>query len=171
MAPHLNLSAHNTYGKRKLLKMKYIRTPPQIWESLNNEFKFTIDACASDKNHLVPRYWTKEKNALKQDWTGEIVYCHPMFDNYIPQFVKKAVLSKCKTVFLLPASTNSLYFHTHMWDATLHRPRSNVQVRFIGPAESKHKGYLFATEEGVLPDRGYLRPLMVVIVDNLKKNA
>ena len=32
------------------------------------EFNFTVDACASDKNHLVDKYWTKELDARKQNW-------------------------------------------------------------------------------------------------------
>ena len=94
--------------------MKYIRTPTEIWESLSKEFNFTVDACASDKNHLVDKYWTKEIDACTQNWDNEIVYCHPMYDGKIPRFIKKAFESKAMTVFLLPASTNSVYFHTYL---------------------------------------------------------
>ena len=82
--------------------MKYIRTPTEIWESLSKEFNFTVDACASDKNHLVDKYWTKEIDACTQNWDNEIVYCHPMYDGKIPRFIKKAFESKAMTVFLLP---------------------------------------------------------------------
>ena len=65
---HFNLiSAHNTYGKRKTLKMEYIRTPNEIWERLSQEFNFTVDACASDKNHLTDKYWTAENSALDKN--------------------------------------------------------------------------------------------------------
>ena len=58
---HLNLlAAHNTYGKRTTLRMEYIRTPKEIWKDLSQEFNFTVDACASDKSHLVDKYWTKK---------------------------------------------------------------------------------------------------------------
>ena len=90
--------------------MKYIRTPDDIWEPLNAEFNFTVDACASDKNHLVDRYWTAETDALKQEWDNEIIYCHPMFDRHIPKFIKKAIDSTSICVFLLPASTHTIYF-------------------------------------------------------------
>ena len=33
--------------------MEFIRTPKEIWKSLSKEFKFTVDACASDKNYLA----------------------------------------------------------------------------------------------------------------------
>ena len=163
---HLNLlAAHNTYGKRKTLRMEYIRTPKEIWERLSQEFNFTVDACASDKSHLVDKYWTKEDSALTKNWDGEIVYCHPMYDMKIPKFVKKAFEHKCFTVFLLPASTNSAYFHTYFWDEHTHRSRKNVQIRFL-PVINRQLGYLMATDDGELPERGYLRPLMIVVVDN-----
>ena len=59
---HLNLYS---FDSKKELKMEYIRTPKEIWKELSDEFDFTVDACASDKNHLVDKYWTKENNALK----------------------------------------------------------------------------------------------------------
>ena len=45
-------------------KMKYLRTPPDIWDQLKNEFNFTCDMCASDENHLVDKYYTKENSSL-----------------------------------------------------------------------------------------------------------
>ena len=69
--------------------MKYLRTPPDIWESLSKEFNFTIDCCASDKNHLLPRYYTIDDDCLTKDWSGEIAYIHPLFDGKIGKFVEK----------------------------------------------------------------------------------
>jgi site-specific DNA-methyltransferase (adenine-specific) len=91
--------------------MKYLRTPKDIWEQLTKEFDFTIDACASDENHLLPKYYTKDNSCLDKDWTGEVVYCHPLFDMHIGNFVKKCYESKCTSVMLLPASTHTRYFH------------------------------------------------------------
>ena len=42
----------NIISKKNVLKMEYIRTPKEIWDSLSKEFDFTTDACASHKNHL-----------------------------------------------------------------------------------------------------------------------
>ena len=74
--------------KNKVLLMEWIRTPKIIWYNLSKEFNFTVDACASDKNHLLPKYWTINNSALDQNWDNEIVYCHPMYDIYIPKFDK-----------------------------------------------------------------------------------
>jgi len=149
-------------AKNQKLIMKWIRTPKSIWENLSNEFNFTVDACASDKNHLVSKYWTKSNSALDKNWDNEIVYCHPMYDIHIPKFVKKAIESKCKTVFLLPASTNAGYFHKHFYK------KKNVDIRFL-PKEKGQKGYKFYSDDNEEPITGYLRPLMIVVVDNLTK--
>lgn len=149
-------------AKNQKLLMKWIRTPKSIWENLSKEFNFTVDACASDKNHLLPKYWTKNNSALDKNWDNEIVYCHPMYDIYIPKFIKKAIESKCITVFLLPASTNAEYFHKYLYK------KQNVDIRFL-PREKGGNGYKFFSDDNEDPKTGYLRPLMVVVIDNINK--
>ena len=140
--------------------MKWVRTPKVIWESLSKEFNFTVDACASDKNHLIPKYWTKENSALDNNWNGEVVYCHPMYDSKIPKFIKKAIDSKCLSVFLLPASTNAIYFHKYLYK------KPNVEIRFL-PRTKSNTGYKMLSDDNEEPKYGYIRPLMVVIINNL----
>jgi phage N-6-adenine-methyltransferase len=137
--------------------MKYVRTPLDIWKDLNSRFKFTLDACASDTNHLLPRYYTEEDSCLNHDWTGEVVYCHPMFDRKIDLFVKKAYESNCTTVMLLPASTHTQYFHKYIYH------NSRCSVEFL---KKPVKGFNFGHEDGSFepPTKvGYIKPLMVVV--------
>ena len=148
-------------AKNQKLAMKWIRTPKSIWNFLIKEFNFTVDACASDKNHLLSKYWTEKNSALDKNWDNEIVYCHPMYDINIPKFIKKAIESKCITVFLLPASTNAEYFHKYLYK------KDNVDIRFL-PREKGGNGYKFFSDDNDDPKTGYLRPLMVVVVDNTK---
>ena len=148
-------------AKNQKLAMKWIRTPKSIWNFLIKEFNFTVDACASDKNHLLSKYWTEKNSALNKNWDNEIVYCHPMYDINIPKFIKKAIESKCITVFLLPASTNAEYFHKYLYK------KNNVDIRFL-PREKGGNGYKFFSDDNDDPKTGYLRPLMVVVVDNTK---
>jgi len=153
----------NTLGFTCSKSMKYLRTPKDIWESLNKEFNLTIDVCASDKNHLLPRYYTKEQDCLKQDWTGEVVYLHPMFDMFIGKFVEKAFNSKCLTIMLLPSSTHTRYFHKFIYK------NPNCKIRFL---EKPNKGFRFLNDDGSDDDTkkiGYIKPLMIVIMDNRKK--
>ena len=50
------------------VRMKYLRTPEDIWADLIKEFNFTVDCCASDNNHLLPKYYTIENSCLDKDW-------------------------------------------------------------------------------------------------------
>ena len=64
--------AKNTLSFSCSKKMKYLRTPTDIWDELSKEFNFTCDMCASDENHLVNKYYTAENSALDKDWTPEV---------------------------------------------------------------------------------------------------
>ena len=140
--------------------MCWLRTPKNIWKDLKKEFKFTIDLCASDKNHLVKRYYTKENNCLSKDWSNEIAYLHPMFDAGIWQFIKKAFETKNLTcVCLLPSSTHTNYFHDYIY----HNP--NCEIRFL---KMPNTGFRFGHDNGKAHQkaRGYMKPLMIVIFKN-----
>lgn len=147
--------------------MMYLRTPTDIWEDLTNEFNFTLDACASDENHLCEKYYTKDNSCLDKDWTGELVYCHPLFDMHIGKFVEKCynemVNNDVTSVMLIPSSTHTRYFHNFIWDKETHKPKEGVEVRFL---EKPNKGFRFLHDGGIEDDPtkiGYIKPLMIVI--------
>lgn len=54
-------------------------TPQWMFDELHDEFNFTIDCCASIENHKLPRFYTKEDNALIQNYSNERVFCNPPF--------------------------------------------------------------------------------------------
>ena len=45
-------------------------TPQKIFDDLNKEFNFTLDACATGENHKCNKYFTKAEDGLKQSWGG-----------------------------------------------------------------------------------------------------
>lgn len=140
--------------------MKYLRTPIKIWAMLIQEFNFTIDVCASHQNHLLPRYYTEKEDGLEQNWDGEVVYCHPMFNMHIGKWVEKAFKSQCTTVMLLPASTHTRYFHKFIYK------NPKCEIRFL---EKPKKGFRFLNDDGSddNPSKlGYIKPLMVVVFRN-----
>jgi site-specific DNA-methyltransferase (adenine-specific) len=65
------------------------QTPRDLFDRLHSVFRFTVDACASKDNALLPRYWTVEQDSLRQDWSKEIVFANPPFNNLAP-FQEKA---------------------------------------------------------------------------------
>ena len=94
-------------------------TPKDLFEALDNEFHFTLDAAASDENHLCERYYTKKDNALMQPWTGT-VFCNPPYGKEVGKWVIKAFEEiggtfpsrphADKIVLLLPSRTDTKWF-------------------------------------------------------------
>ena len=87
-------------------------TPKDLFEKLNKQYDFTLDLAASDLNHKCKKYFTKETDGLKQDWTG-VCWCNPPYSN-ISAWVKKAHNEAQKgslIVMLIPARTDTRWFH------------------------------------------------------------
>lgn len=59
-------------------------TSPEVFDPLNDRFRFTVDVAASAHNAKLPRYYTTAENGLKQPWTGERVWCNPPYSNIRP---------------------------------------------------------------------------------------
>lgn len=45
-------------------------TPEEIFNSLDEEFSFTLDPCSTEENHKCDKYFTKEDDGLKKQWGG-----------------------------------------------------------------------------------------------------
>lgn len=103
-------------------------TPQEFFEQLNNEFHFTLDPCADEANHKCDRYFTKEQDGLKQDWSGEIVFCNPPYGRKVGKWVEKCFREvyqgNCKcVVLLLFANTDTKWFHDWIYN--------RAEIRFI----------------------------------------
>ena len=96
-------------------------TPQDFFDSLDAEFHFTLDVCATDNNHKCPRYFTKQQDGLKQDWAGASCFCNPPYGRQISKWVAKA--SHYNVVALLPARTDTRWFHDHIY--------GKAEIRFI----------------------------------------
>ena len=98
-------------------------TPQAFFDKLNDEFSFTLDPCANDTNYKCKKYFTKTKNGLLQNWDDEIVFCNPPYGREIGKWVKKAAESKATVVMLLPARTDTKWFHDYIYE--------KAEIRFI----------------------------------------
>ena len=45
-------------------------TPQYLFDTLNEEFQFDLDPCATDKNHKCEKYYTMDQNGLEKSWGG-----------------------------------------------------------------------------------------------------
>jgi phage N-6-adenine-methyltransferase len=82
-------------------------TPRSLFDPLHAAWCFTIDAAASPRNALLPRYWTTETDGLAQPWAGERVWCNPPYSSIEPWVVKASaeIHDGCEAVvMLLPAN-------------------------------------------------------------------
>ncbi|MEZ9866885.1 DNA N-6-adenine-methyltransferase [Vibrio sp. 10N.261.51.A4] len=120
-----NLKAtHSSARSSKTNKDKW-QTPPEVFEQLDKRYGFTLDAAAEPETALCLSYFTEEDDALVQDWSGHVVFCHPPYSK-LKAFAKKAYeesLKGTKVVMLVPARTGSDEFHDYF---------SKGAVRFIG---------------------------------------
>ena len=103
-------------------------TPQDFFDQLDKEFHFTLDPCADESNHKCDRYFTKDQDGLKQDWSGETVFCNPPYGRKVGKWVQKCFQEvyqgNCKcAVLLLFANTDTKWFH----DWIYHK----AEVRFI----------------------------------------
>lgn len=94
-------------------------TPTATFAALDAEFRFNLDPCATDSNHLCPDYFTKEDDGLTKDWGGHRVYVNPPFGHEIGKWIKKCSEEAKKpdttVVALLPARTDTAYFHDYIY--------------------------------------------------------
>ena len=74
----------------KRLRQDYGTSPP-FFNWLNGFGRFTLDACATEKNAKVDRFLSPEIDGLTSPWggPGERVFCNPGFSNVLP-WLRKA---------------------------------------------------------------------------------
>jgi phage N-6-adenine-methyltransferase len=103
-------------------------TPQEIFDKLDAEFHFTVDACASSDNAKLDQYWSKEENALSRSWAAQRVFCNPPYSRgNVKAFFMKAWNETrngdCKlAVLLIPTYTEREWFHEY---------REDFEVRFF----------------------------------------
>ncbi len=91
------------------------KTPISLFNLLNERFNFTLDPCSTIENHLCPKYYTKENNGLDQSWFNEIVFVNPPYSQialWAEKCSKEYLVNKTKIVLLIPARTDTKYFHS-----------------------------------------------------------
>lgn len=100
-------------------------TPQDFFDELNNEFHFTLDACAIPENAKCKKFFTPEVDGLTQKWEGT-VWCNPPYGKDISLWVQKAAYESAMgntVVMLLPARTDTRWFHDYIY--------RKAEIRFV----------------------------------------
>ena len=102
------------------------RTPQALFDQLDAEFHFTLDAASSDLNAKCARHYTELDNSLHQPWAPDVVWCNPPYGKVIRAWVEKGYREAglgALVVMLVPAVTDLGWWH----DVAMHAH----EIRFI----------------------------------------
>lgn len=126
------------------------RTPRDLYDRLDAQFTFLVDGAADDTNHLC-RYWYGPGSALAEDalalpdWHCGIadatnvapvnrIFLNPPYSR-VADFVRKARAEadagNALVVLLLPARTDTKWFHDCIWDPTANAPHTRAEINFL----------------------------------------
>ena len=116
-------------------------TPPALFQSLDDEFHFTIDAAANGGNTKCPTYYgpvsDEGEDGLSAAWSG-IVWCNPPYGTDISSWIKKgrdSALAGATVVMLVYARTDTRWFHDYVYgQAEIRFLRG--RIRFVGAPNS-----------------------------------
>ena len=89
-------------------------TPQRIFDALNEEFNFDLDACADPTNFKCARYYSF--GGLTAAWEGS-VWCNPPYGSTITQWISKgyfsATVQGVTVVMLVPSRTDTKWWHDY----------------------------------------------------------
>jgi phage N-6-adenine-methyltransferase len=122
------------------------RTPRAVFEALDAEFGFDLDVAATaencwKENYIGPdRIRPDRQDALECSWTWlngsarpGVCWMNPPYSR-VREFMEKAAdeaRKGCTVVCLVPARTDTRWWHRCVWDYESNRPREGVEIRFI----------------------------------------
>lgn len=109
-------------------------TPQDFFDRINDEFELTFDAAATPENAKCDHFVTKETDALQVPWFGR-VWLNPPYGRGMAEWLAKARSELQKgnvqiVVILIPARTDTQWFHDWVWDKEWNRPQEGVEIRF-----------------------------------------
>lgn len=93
-------------------------TPQDLFDSLNEQYHFTLDVCATAENAKCKKYITQKQDALSADtpWKG-VCWMNPPYGRNIGLWIQKAYessLNGSTVVCLLPARTDTAWWHDYV---------------------------------------------------------
>ena len=100
-------------------------TPQDFFDELDEEFRFTLDVCATPENAKCEHFFTKERDGLAQDWGANTCWMNPPYGRAIKDWMRKAYeasLDGATVVCLVPARTDTAWW----WDYAM-----KGDIRFV----------------------------------------
>lgn len=155
------------------------RTPPEVFNTLNKEFRFVADMASNEQNKLCTIHFTEKDDSLSFDWfeaidkafpfNGNYVFVNPPYSKPMP-WIKQAITAQSKglgVVMVLNADTSVSWFTEAV--------KYLSEVRFIIGDEKEGGGYsigriAFLDEKGN-PGKQNNKPQFVLVFNPFKIGA
>lgn len=119
-------------------------TPQWLFDALDREFKFVIDAAANKKNAKCKHFFSPEENALTLAWDYEVrrrklqgaIFCNPPYGrrdmlSWLGCGVMTAIAG-VTVVYLLPARIDRPWFHQYVMEFAAEVRILEGRLRFEG---------------------------------------
>jgi len=115
-------------------------TPQWLFDLLDEEYRFTLDVCATESNAKCWHYYTPEDNGLKRKWEGRC-WMNPPYGREIVHWVERASKQlKYRRVelivALLPARTDTKWWHEFVMPHASMIRYIEGRLKFVGGPSS-----------------------------------
>ena len=101
-------------------------TPQWFFETLHQEFGFSLDPCSTHSNAKCRKHFTRAEDGLKKSWADEVVFMNPPYGREIALWMSKADSpahdERATLICMVPARTD-----THGW----HRYAMKHEIRLL----------------------------------------
>ena len=117
------------------------QTPQCLFDTLDQEFNFEMDACADDYNHLCHVYFTESDSALESSWVCNC-FLNPPYSQtelFLLRANEQAKRNNITVVALVNANTDTKWFKAASETANEIRLISG-RVGFVKPDGTKANG-------------------------------
>ena len=88
-------------------------TPQELFDKYDAQYAFETDVCANAENAKCERYFDRATDGLAQEWAGRC-WMNPPYGREIGKWVKKAAESHALVCCLLPARTDTAWWHDYV---------------------------------------------------------
>src|SRR3990172_2424445 len=94
-------------------------TPKALYQALDAEFRFAVDACADDGNAKCPNFLRRDEG-LSVNWPSP-AFLNPPYGHQIGKWVARAYEQSrgagVTVVALLPSRTDTRWWHSYVMEA------------------------------------------------------
>ena len=94
-------------------------TPQYLFDEWDAKYRFDLDAAASMTNHKCSNWFgldhpdSQRRDGLAQDWIAKSVWVNPPYGRVLNDWVGHASKQRTQVVMLLPARTDTRWFHSY----------------------------------------------------------